>query len=70
MKVEHKNTLIIIENEEERRFLNIALLIAIEIGETAVRTENLGAILVRACLDSPREAGKMRDFAEQLSDLL
>ena len=69
MKVSHTITVIELD-DEERRQLHSILCIGIELCNEAVRREILAAILTRAGLDNPREAGKMREFADRLSDQL
>ena len=69
MKVSHEKTVIEI-NDAEREYLNSILFIAVQLGNEAVRRESVILELSRAGIESPGEAGKMRDFADQLSDLL
>jgi len=57
-------------SDDERLMLKSALCVVAEICNDTVRKEQISSILVRAGLDTPREAGQLREFADGLSDQL
>jgi len=69
MKVTHENTTIEIQ-DDERLMLKQILSIVEDLGNDAVRRNGLCAVLAKAGLMEPREAGQLRDFAEHLNEEL
>jgi len=69
MKVIRPQTIIELD-DDERKMLETALCVAEEICNDAVRQETLSGLLVRSGLDTPRQAGHIREFVSSLKDEL
>ena len=71
MEVKHPELIIKLEGEEERRYLQAALILAYEIGTNAVRHEKVSGDLIRAGIFyDVRDSAKFSKFADELSDML
>lgn len=67
MKIEHKTT-IILETEDERIFLQNALLIARDRLANSMRANEISSDLGRSCINTVHEAGAAYRFVERLRE--
>ena len=70
MRVSHDKIVIDLENNSERTALQSVLSIACELLNDAVRKEQVSGTLVRAGIDTAREASSVRNFADSLHEEL